>query len=742
MYLFTIQNCDFLINEINDFKKFEIDYIWGKVNDNFQYLIEIKEKSFIKSEIFFSLISNETIRNAIEKFLGFIQNIIQIKIVSNDELNKIIGFEFHLKEEKAKQNSRMSFEVERSLNELMLWTYDHISDEYFFRKDDEKSIVNFKVQNTNELQLIKCIEESISKELFIPQSIYMDEDTYYNIELAKFEKKQTLSKIILQGSFLLYDELSNYKECILQSCLKKKTLLFIKNDECLQEWIIQAKTLHIDFLVIKCFEDFKTITFSSLQSSHVIFVSVYDEIEEDLEFYKEEIRQNIQTLFNKNIYIANKNKQVEQIDINDSLSKRFIYSLEKKFPFTSIPLQWIEFDQIFMFENGNNTFIKHFLQFYQHDSWIWLYKEIENENEFTFQALALQEYKDIFFKMPLESYIHKHLPSIIKQHSILIPISKLIKLKLIPLYLYFSLYSYEDKFLTMIEQVYDYSLKDTNILQVKNLRNIKIKNILLELEDEDALPFNLYEIMKREKPMEKQKAIENFEFHQGKSFYSLFLEWKFDIFSNSSSKYNDLKNNEIQQCLICFDSLAKVYSVCGHGFCCECKQQLLKMNTTLFCVCPICRENLSFLDWIEIEDNVVETETTEDFISSKLKKLYLEIQKSQEKKILCIVPDDSQLKFQNYFMSKNIFCTLETDALENEYEWKCIVSEKFLSEHSKLKLNPTIIYYISPEYNYFKNIYKFILLNSKFFNANIKLFFVVSNHTQETKTIEKILKIL
>ena len=400
-------------------------------------------------------------------------------------------------------------------------------------------------------------------------------------------------------------------------------------------------------------------------------------------------------------------------------------------------------------DDNNNEFIKKFLQNFQHDSWIWIYKEIENENEFTFQALKLQEYKDIFFKIPLESYIHKHLPSIIKQHSILIPISKLIKLKLIPLYLYFSLYSYEDKFLTMIEQVYDYSLKDTNILQVKNSRNIKIKNILLELEDEDSLPFNLYEIMKREKPMDKKSAIQNFEFHNGKSFYSLFLEWKFDIFSNSSSKYNDLKNNITQQCLICFDSLAKVYSVCGHGFCCECKQQLIKMTQTLFCVCPICRENLSFLDWIEVldyDDNtnliVDETIQTEDFISSKLKKLYFEIQKSQEKKILCIVPDQSELKFQKYFMSKNIFCTLETDTLENEYEWKCIVSEKFLSQNSKLKLNPTIIYYISPEYNYFKNIYKFILLNSKFFNANIKLFFVVSNHTQETKTIEKILKII
>jgi hypothetical protein len=249
--------------------------------------------------------------------------------------------------------------------------------------------------------------------------------------------------------------------------------------------------------------------------------------------------------------------------------------------------------------------------------------------------------------------------------------------------------------------------------------------------------------MKREFPMNKTNALENFQNHKSKSFYSLFLEWKFDFTSNAPSNYNDLKSNEKSKCLICFDSFATIYSVCDHGFCSECKDQLVKINLNgLFCSCPICRENLCFLDWIELKEDIEINEENKTFISSKLQKLYLEIEKSNERKILCIVPHSSENMFKNYFLTKNIFCTLDLHSLENEYDWKCIVSEKYISENSKLKINPTIIYYISPQYNYFKNIYKFILLNSKFFNANIKLFFVVSNHTQETKTIEKILKIL
>jgi|GEM_PF-4809723 len=58
--------------------------------------------------------------------------------------------------------------------------------------------------------------------------------------------------------------------------------------------------------------------------------------------------------------------------------------------------------------------------------------------------------------------------------------------------------------------------------------------------------------------------------------------------------------SELDQCQICFSETANQITLCGHGYCKECKDMLRKDK--VIALCPICRSSLCDYDWLELSE--------------------------------------------------------------------------------------------------------------------------------------------
>ena len=136
---------------------------------------------------------------------------------------------------------------------------------------------------------------------------------------------------------------------------------------------------------------------------------------------------------------------------------------------------------------------------------------------------------------------------------------------------------------------------------------------LLDYPIDDVHGCELSLLLQRIAPMNKELALENIKQH-----FSLNL--KGTIAQRIAKSESDILNlpqlsengsfadktfvlrnfSELDQCQICFSEVANQITLCGHGFCKECKD-MLKQDKTI-ALCPICRSSLCDYDWIELNE--------------------------------------------------------------------------------------------------------------------------------------------
>jgi len=341
---------------------------------------------------------------------------------------------------------------------------------------------------------------------------------------------------------------------------------------------------------------------------------------------------------------------------------------------------------------------------------------------------------------------------------VLMPISQNIKSKIIPLQLYLSIDEDEKNFITFLDDIYVLMMNYQADTKTANNKKFKVKDLLFGNPESD-FPFNFYNAIKRQKQtfnplqgilnMYEQTHEKYRDVYEGLGIYDIFLNWKFDKPVEQSQRYSNVMTNLIEeqsQCYICYENPPKKFAMCGHGYCNDCQDFLVKQkDCLLFCPCPLCRMEISKYDWITIDNNVVEN--IEESYPSKYIKMFEELKNSKKNRILIIVPQDTSFQFLNFLKKRFYYHQIigeqkkvidNFDLIEGD-EWICIKEEEDLV-HCRQQIDMEIVYYISPELKHLKYTYMFLLYNT-ISKPLLLVMLVISNQIQEQNSLIKLLEI-
>lgn len=753
-YLFSFLNLKHFKDPLlflDETHSFYANLLWGKLsnitsNEQYGYLLEChnptapKEKKYlyIKLNSFLDMI-DESLQHCLKLFLLTIQNQFKLEIIFNDQ-QKPMFFRMYtsLHCDDIGNSSRQSIESERTLTFLVHMCFDSIFIESF--KPPCKHNENLKDRGyTCDLHTSNCLP------------LHPFKTNYIDLETRELTCEQRQLKCKRKGGILFHETLSDVRKCCLLTS-QNPCLIIYDSDE---EWSLLPqfeKVYHI-----KTLQDFEELNFTF---SGIAFISsAFLELPETQEYLmnqEEDARFSLQKLIENNVFMSKKDDVfAHPLDLTLTLAKRIFFNQAKHFPLKTVPFLWFQFQTVF-FDTSKSFHIT--------SQWNWTFYPIEIfcKNQFVIHSQVLtdvivqrcfdlqyyNEYQVNQLKPFFVSWLH--------DCSMIFPISNIYKSKILPMQLYFQLNTNEKDFLMIIDELYKVLNSSLQGLGIPSHKRFRIKDILFN-NPKAEFPYRIYSCFQRSFNMSPQDAIENIrtqvwpeyeDVYDGLPLHSILMHWKFDKDVEPNLKYVSLLENlneEQPYCYICYESAPVKIGICGHGYCHECYKTLIdQKDCKIVCPCPLCRVNLTKFDWVHVNETeeIVHVGLEEkELIPSKYIKMFEEIQKSIKTKILVIVPNYSSENFIEYLQNKNLNFDLFTrfEDLQGD-KWICIQEERDL-EKCRTQINMEVVYYISPEYSFFKKIYMF-LLHNVLKRPFLQLIFVISNHEQEENNLLKLLDFL
>jgi hypothetical protein len=788
-YLFSICN-SLIFNEnilyTSETKSFFIHLLWGKISnieneEQFSYLVEFNNSKGIikhlKLNVFLSYIS-ENIREPLRDFLLTIQTHFKLEMIANEK-EEPLYFKCHVNladVENLNSINRDSIESEKCLVSLIHLCHDEIfiESKSFFSNSVLKSInINMKSEeNINQvlsyehISLISSMltRKKILNEFDVDLNILIEpvSQIKLNFEKFTFEKKSNITNIKKQGGLILYENLSDVKKVSLHSIVfDEGTSLpscIVTNVELFVQWKEEASNVkNIHFICIEKIEDLEKVTFRFLSLKNPLLL-ILDSIFNDDEYYEnlQNTKDKLQELIESNVFLSKKDNEFNHsTQLSFDLAKRIFLNQSTKFPDMTVPISWINFNTVF-YDTKNivepiiesslwNWLMQSIDMYYIGDTNFLLNPHYTKNNLNKDYFLLKTDYKDISF----------HDYSWLVDSCILMPISQNIKSKIIPMQLYLNMDNEEIHFISFMDDLYNYM---TNQMDVKTANNKKfsVKDMLFGNPNSD-FPFDLYKSLQRKNIFTPIQGITNIyeqvresfrELYEGLGIYDIFLHWKFDKPTEPSQKYVSVLNSlqdEQPHCFICYENPPEKFAQCGHGYCNDCQDFLIKQKDCfLLCPCPLCRMLISRYDWISVKENDNRDEIKK-CVPSKYVKMFEELKNSLKQRILVIVPQHTSSlfceyikeRFNNENLNKSIFNCFED--LHDEESWICVREEEDLIK-CRQQIEMEIVYYISPELKHLKYTYMFLLYNT-LSKPLLLVMLVISNQIQEEKSLVKLLEI-